>query len=98
MPIIRPLSDLRDNYDDISRIVHESSEPVFFTKDGYVDPVAMSMDAYEQLRYDKEIYTKLKEAELKARYTCKRFIHQKVFSDIRHRLRKRWTAWQTNLA
>ena len=32
MPHIRPVSDLRNNFADISRIVHETDEPVFLTK------------------------------------------------------------------
>ena len=32
---IRPVSDLYSCFDDISRMVHETQEPVFLTKDGY---------------------------------------------------------------
>jgi prevent-host-death family protein len=46
---IRPISDLRNNFADISRIVHESSEPVFLTKNGYGDMVVMSVELYEKL-------------------------------------------------
>ena len=35
MPQIRPVSDLRNNFADISKIVHETAEPVFLTKNGY---------------------------------------------------------------
>jgi len=31
MPHIRPVSDLRNNFSDISKIVHETGEPVFLT-------------------------------------------------------------------
>jgi len=48
MPQIRPVSDLRNIFADISRIVHETSEPVFLTKNGYGDMVVMSMEAYER--------------------------------------------------
>ena len=37
MPHIRPVSDLRNNFSDISKIVHETGEPVFLTKNGYGD-------------------------------------------------------------
>ena len=43
MPRIRPVSDLRNNFADISRMVHETSEPVFLTKNGYGDMVVMSI-------------------------------------------------------
>jgi len=41
MPKIRPVSDLRNNFADISRIVHETAEPVFLTKNGYDDMVVI---------------------------------------------------------
>ena len=49
MPHIRPISDLRNNFAEISRVVHDSSEPVFLTKNGYGDMVVMSVDLYEKL-------------------------------------------------
>ena len=52
MPQIRPISDLRNNFAEISRIVHETSEPVFLTKNGYGDMVVMSVELFEQLGID----------------------------------------------
>lgn len=49
MPQIRPISDLRNNFAEISRTVHESPEPVFLTKNGYGDMVVMSVELYEKL-------------------------------------------------
>lgn len=49
MPQIRPISDLRNNFADISRLVHDSEEPVFLTKNGYGDMVVMSVELYEKL-------------------------------------------------
>jgi len=49
MPQIRPISDLRNSFAEISRIVHETSEPVFLTKNGYGDMVVMSVDLFEEL-------------------------------------------------
>lgn len=43
MKKIRPISDLRNNFAEVSREVHEHNEPVFFTKNGYGDMVVMSM-------------------------------------------------------
>lgn len=89
MPNIRPVSDLRNNFADISRTVHESSEPVFLTKNGYGDMVVMSMEAYERHQFDSEVYIKLKEAELEAKTTGKRFTHNEVFSDLRRKLQEK---------
>lgn len=86
MPRIRPVSDLRNSFAEISRIVHETSEPVFLTKNGYGDMVVMSMEAYERKQFDSEIYLKLKEAEIEAQSTDVRYSHEEVFSDLRSRL------------
>jgi prevent-host-death family protein len=88
MPQIRPVSDLRNKFADISRIVHETSEPVFLTKNGYGDMVVMSFQAYEKLQFESEIYFKLKEAELQAKQTDKRFSHKEVFDSMRQAMQQ----------
>ena len=45
MNMIRPVSDLRNNFADISKTVHETAQPVFLTKNGYGDMVVLSMEA-----------------------------------------------------
>ncbi|WP_343121288.1 type II toxin-antitoxin system Phd/YefM family antitoxin, partial [Intestinimonas butyriciproducens] len=45
MNMIRPVSDLRNNFADISKTVHETAKPVFLTKNGYGDMVVMSIEA-----------------------------------------------------
>ena len=91
MPHIRPVSDLRNNFADISRIVHESSEPVFLTKNGYGHMVVMSMEAFVRHQFNSEVYFKLKEAEIEAKATGKRFMHDEVFSGLRCKLKEKAT-------
>lgn len=86
MPKIRPMSDLRNNFADISRLVHEKPEPVFLTKNAYVDMVVMSMETYERKLFESDIYFKLKEAELEAKSTNERLSHENVFSNLRKEL------------
>ena len=64
--LIRPISDLRNNFADISKTVHETNQPVFLTKNGYGDMVVLSVEAYENLQFESEVYSKLKEAEQEA--------------------------------
>ena len=45
----RPIEDLRNYYDEISDLCHQSGEPVYLTSDGKVDLVAMSIETYERL-------------------------------------------------
>ena len=60
MPIIRPSSDLRNNYNEISTICHQTKSPVYITKNGAGDLAVMSIELYELLT-DK--YTLYKELE-----------------------------------
>lgn len=59
MPKIRPSSDLRNKYNEISQFCHEYSEPVYLTKNGKGDLVVMSIDTYEQLVGKFELYNLL---------------------------------------
>lgn len=86
MPQIRPVSDLRNNFAEISKIVHESREPVFLTKNGHGDMVVMSIEQYESIHYDNEIFLKLKEAELEAKNSEVRYSHAEVFEQLKKQL------------
>lgn len=46
MKSIRPVSDLRNNFAEISAEVHQSNQPVILTKNGYGDMVVLSMEAF----------------------------------------------------
>ncbi len=63
MPKIRPISDLRNNANDISEICHQTREPIFITKNGVGDMVVMSMETYERQQALINLYVKLAEAE-----------------------------------
>lgn len=82
MPQIRPISDLRNKFADISRIVHESKEPVFLTKNGYGDMVLMSIDDYRERKFVHDVDIKLMEACDEAINTDKRFTHKEVMEHM----------------
>ena len=54
MALIRPCADLRNNYNEISRICHETNQPMYITKNGTNDLVVLSDEAYENLTKDFE--------------------------------------------
>ena len=83
MDMIRPVSDLRNNFADISKIVHETAQPVFLTKNGYGDMVVMSMEAFEKLQFDSDVYCKLLEAEREAEMTDVRYTPKDVLKAMR---------------
>ena len=66
MPTIRPISDLRNRTDEISRFCHERGEPIYVTKNGRSDLVVMSQAAYDRQQARLELYAKLEEAEAEA--------------------------------
>lgn len=80
MKMIRPVSDLRNNFSEISKIVHETAKPLFLTKNGYGDMVVLSMEAYENLQFASEVYFKLQEAEREAELTDTRYSSKEVLS------------------
>ncbi len=63
MPIIKPISDLRNKTHELSTLVHESQEPVFITKNGEGDMVLMSLATYGEIQKKLELYGKLAVAE-----------------------------------
>ena len=83
MKLIRPVSDLRNNFADISKTVHETAQPVFLTKNGYGDMVVMSMEAFESLQFESEIYFKLQAAEQEAELTGQRYSPKGVLQAMR---------------
>ncbi len=62
MPRIVPIRDLK-NTTEISSLCHNSSEPIFITKNGYGDMVIMSMEVYEQQLFLRDVENKLALAE-----------------------------------
>lgn len=63
MPTIRPSSDLRNKYGEISEFCHEYNEPVYITKNGKGDLAVMSIEAYERIVGKFELRKLLMESE-----------------------------------
>ena len=61
MALIRPCADLRNNYNEISKICHETNEPMYITKNGSNDLVVLSDEAYTNL---VNIYTETEEERI----------------------------------
>ena len=60
MPLIRPSSDLRNNYNEISTFCHQTNRPVYITKNGTGDLAIMSIELYELLTDRHTLYKELK--------------------------------------
>ena len=84
MNLIRPVSDLRNNFAEISKTVQETSQPVFLTKNGYGSMVVLSMEAYNNLYFESEVYFKLLEAERQAEHTQQRYSSKEVLQAMKN--------------
>lgn len=63
MPVIRPVSDLRNKTPEIEEICIKQQQPVFITKNGTGHLVVMSQKMFEEQQALLELYDKLDEAE-----------------------------------
>lgn len=61
MPSIKSSTELRNNYNEISKFCHDHEEPIFITKNGQGDLAVMSIEAYELLSVKLELYHALDE-------------------------------------
>jgi len=88
MNTIRPVSDLRNSFAEISKTVHETSKPVFLTKNGYADMVVLSMESFENMQFESEVFFKLQEAEREAEHTNKRFSTKDVLKAMKETIKE----------
>ena len=83
MTSIRPVSDLRNNFADISRTVHETGDPVILTRNGYGDMVIISYGEYQKIQYEMLVNHELRSAELESETTTERYTHSQVMNELR---------------
>lgn len=81
MPIIRPSSDLRNNYNEISNICHKTKAPVYITKNGAGDLAVMSIEFYEFLTSKYELYKEL-EKGLKSIEKGEIYSEEEVYDEL----------------
>lgn len=63
MELIRPSSDLRNHYSDISKQCHEERNPVIITVNGRGDTAILGLQDYYQMKSELELLRTLAEAE-----------------------------------
>ena len=91
---IRPVSDLRNKYTEIEKLVLENGEEVYLTKNGYGTMVVMSINKYAEMvndsEYNKYIESSLDEADIEANNPNTRYYtHEEIFSKIRSKLNEK---------
>ena len=83
MAQIRPVSDLRNHFAEISRTVHE---PVILTKNGYGDMVVLAYEEYQAIAYERNVARELRAAEQEAATVAERYTHDEVMCDLRAKI------------
>ena len=84
MPIIKPISDLRNKSNEISKLAHNANEPIFITKNGEGDLVVMSMTHYSKLQLKLDLLSKLSVAQRQKAEGDKGNTLKQVMSNIRN--------------
>lgn len=88
MPVIKPISDLRNKANKISELAHKSGEPIFITKNGEGDMVVMSMAQYSKLQLKLDLFSKLAVAQSQRAHGDRGRTLTQVMKDLRKRIRE----------
>ena len=87
---IRPVSDLRNKYPEIEKLVLKEDEAVYLTKNGYGSMVVISLEKYEKLIKDKEYDDYVKKSLLESeeeKAKGKRYLsNEEVFGKLRRKI------------
>ncbi|MBI1819487.1 MAG: type II toxin-antitoxin system Phd/YefM family antitoxin [Nitrospirae bacterium] len=85
MPIIKSISSLRNKTREIAALCHERNEPVYLTTNGEGDLVVMSIDYFEKLKSQADIFEKLAAAQAQANAGEKGITHTQVMKRLKRR-------------
>lgn len=86
MPLIKPISDLRNRANEISELCHKENQPIFITKKGKGDLVVMSQAHYDRLHSLLELYRTLGEAEALDAAGEKGKTHREIMKSLRAKI------------
>jgi prevent-host-death family protein len=86
MPLIKPISDLRNKANEISDLAHTADEPIFITRNGEGDMVVMSMAQYSKMQLKLDLFSKLAVAQAQRAAGDKGRTLSQVMRDLRKRI------------
>ena len=89
LPVIRPVTDLRTNLNDVCDQARETGEPLIFTKNGRPSLIVMDSDAYEAQRQRDRIYLALRETEIERRFDPRTLSQEESDAEMK-KLFARW--------
>ena len=86
MPIIKSISSMRNRTREISILAREKDEPIYLTKNGEGDMVIMTIDHYERLKAQSELFERLGVAQSQSAAGKKGITHSKMIASLRRRV------------
>ncbi len=86
MPIIKSISSMRNRTREISILAREKDEPIFLTKNGEGDMVIMTIDHYERLKAQSELFEQLGVAQSQSAAGKKGITHSQMMNSLRRRV------------
>ena len=86
MPVIKSISSLRNRTREIAEICHKRNEPVYLTTNGEGDLVVMSINHYEQLKAQVELFEKLGVAQAQSASGKKGVTHSQMMAKLKKRV------------
>ena len=87
MAAVRPITDLRDRFDDITQTARESDEAILLSQDGEEDLILMSRNVFEEMMFRLEVDLKLQEAEHMEKVTDVRYSWEEIFNEAQKIIR-----------
>lgn len=85
MPIIKSISSMRNRTREISALAREKDEPIYLTKNGEGDMVVMTIEHYERLKAQVELFEKLGTAQAQSAAGKKGITHSQMMTKLRRR-------------
>ena len=76
---------MRNRTREISTLAREKDEPIFLTKNGEGELVVMTIDHYERLKAQAELFEKLGVAQAQAAVGKKGITHSQMIAKLRRR-------------
>ena len=87
MPVIKPISILRNQARSIASYCHEQDEPVYLTTNGVGDLAVMSIEHYEHLMARVELLEQLATAQTQAAQGARGPAHAQLMRQLRRQVR-----------
>jgi prevent-host-death family protein len=89
VPIIKSISSLRHRTREIASICREKDEPVYLTTNGEGDLVVMTIDHYERLKAQVDLFEKLGAAQAQSATGKRGITHRQMITKLRRQVNAR---------